>query len=170
MKKNDANRLVSEIESHLVGWVQVKTPPELCDLPTEFSELKYYVKPAMGRTWLLVGVCGDLRHESMSVVVGWSDEGLPAYLPKEVLADRKGYIEWHRRGMPTNEFDHPTFERSLGGLVKMGVAKSYDAPGGTPEAIEEIIRDLQTVGVEYWRIMLKRRFEIDAADLSLGGQ
>lgn len=171
MNKKSANELMATIEQLLMqrgsGWERLASTSEQRTNVEGLSEFRYFGKRVLDRTVLLIGLNVDLGKEFVSVAVGWSDTIPLRDVPNNVLLQRKGHIEWHRRGMPTNEFSWPAFERSLGGLVKLGVAKRYEVKSSHLLLAEEILLDLTQVGVEYWQIMLNRRFHVTAVDVTI---
>ncbi|WP_227430568.1 hypothetical protein [Psychrobacter sp. I-STPA6b] len=170
LNKADATNRLANLKDNFLqnysGWSLTNTPSLYVKLPklTDFVYLKRFYK----ETNLVVFFNIAYTRGEYGVSVGWSDS-LPLRDPEMNEFNFCGYwLDYYRENQPTEEFQRNYMMVSLERLHGRLTRNRYLANKVMPENEFSIIfEDLETVAVEYWKIMLKRRFNIEAEDLRL---
>lgn len=148
------------------SWIKIPTPELLLKVP-ETTDFITFSRPYENLTNLVILIAIKYHRRLYEVNIGWSDT-LPLDNPLKTNIKMKFPLEYHRDNGLTEEFDFPymitNFERVHSALTRSRYKVQDDYP--TTE-FNLIFSDLETIAIEYWKIMLKRRFGIEAIELTL---
>lgn len=170
LNKKEATQRVEKflenfIEKHDL-WSKISTPNLLIRVP-ETTDFITLCKPYNNLTYLIILVALKYQRGIYEINVGWSDI-LPLDNPLNTNIRMKYPLSHHLENGETEEFDLPymliSLERLHGALTRSRYKIKNDVQDSE---FDLIYQDLEEVAIEYWKIMLKRRFNVDANDLTL---
>ncbi len=161
------NKQVQKLIAKYSEWFIVETP-QLCQRRDGMTDSVYLAKPYHHFTNLLIIFDCSISMRRYSISVGWSDI-LPIPEPNiESLVGTGFWLDYYKQGLPTREFEESYMDNSLETLHSQLTRNRYPVHRNEEDDdFEKIFQDIETLGIEYWNIMLKRRFNIDNDNFTL---